>query len=116
MRILFDQATPVPLRKYLSGHLVRTAAQQGWDQRQNGDLLEAAEAAGFDLLITTDQNMRYQQNLSGRRIALVILGKGNWPLIKPHAERVVMAVNQAHPGSFEEVEIPFLQEAESGQP
>jgi hypothetical protein len=65
MRIIFDQATPVPIRLYLQGNTVRTAAQLGWDKLTNGDLLTAAERAGFDLLLTTDKNMRYQQNLVG---------------------------------------------------
>ena len=64
MLILFDQATPVPIRPYLERHTIRTTAQQGWDMLRNGDLLTAAEQAGFDLLLTTDKNMRYQQNLS----------------------------------------------------
>jgi len=70
MKILFDQATPVPIRQYLPGHLVRTAAQQGWDKLRNGDLLKAAEEAGFDLLLTTDRNMAYPQNLQDRKIAI----------------------------------------------
>ena len=107
MRILFDQATPVPLGPHLSGHNVSTAAQQGWDELRNGDLLKAAENDGFEVLVTTDKNMRYQQNLSTRKIAIVVLGKGNWPLIKPHVEKVVAAVNGAVPGSFTEVDIPF---------
>ena len=64
MLILFDQAIPVPLRHYLGGHTVRTAAEQGWDRFKNGDLLNAAEEVGFEMLLTTDRNMRYQQNLS----------------------------------------------------
>ena len=72
MRIFFDQATPVPIRPYLERHIVRTAAQQGWDRLKNGDLLTAAEDAGFDVLLTTDKNMRYQQNLKGRKIAFVV--------------------------------------------
>ena len=71
MLILFDQATPVPIRPYLAGHTVRTAAQEGWDRLKNGDLLAAAEEAGFDILLTTDKNIRYQQNLSGRKIAML---------------------------------------------
>ena len=70
MLILFDQATPVPIRPYLELHSVRTAAQQGWDTLKNGELLAVAEHAGFDLLLTTDKNMRYQQNFSGRKIAI----------------------------------------------
>jgi hypothetical protein len=106
MLIIFDQATPVPVRPYLEGHTVRTAAQQGWDKLRNGDLLNAAEEAGFDLLLTTDKNMRYQQNLAGRRIAILVLGQQQWPHLLPHIQRVVEAVNAATPGSFAEVGIP----------
>ena len=107
MLILFDQATPVPIRPYLEGHIVRTAAQQGWDKLRNGDLLAAAEDAGFDVLLTTDKNMRYQQNLAGRKIAIVVLGQQQWPRLQPHIHRVVEAVNAATPGCFAEVDIPF---------
>ena len=79
MRIIFDQATPVPIRDYLVSHTIRTAAQEGWDRLRNGELLAAAEEAGFDLLITTDKNMRYQQNLVGRRLTIVVLGQQQWP-------------------------------------
>jgi hypothetical protein len=75
MLILFDQATPVPIRAYLVEHTVRTAWQQGWSTLRNGDLLLAAEEAGFEVLLTTDKNIRYQQNLSTRRIAIVVLGR-----------------------------------------
>src|SRR5262245_25426471 len=71
MRIVFDQGTPVPLRRELVGHIVTTAYEQGWATLANGALLDAAEGAGYDVLITTDQNLRYQQNLTGRRLALV---------------------------------------------
>jgi hypothetical protein len=107
MRIIFDQATPVPIRPYLELHIVRTAAQQGWDKLRNGDLLDAAERAGFDLLLTTDKNMRYQQNLTGRRIAIVVLGQQQWPQLRPHIQRVIDAVNRATPGSYTEVDIPL---------
>jgi hypothetical protein len=107
MLIIFDQATPVPIRPHLEGHTVRTAAQQGWDKLKNGDLLTAAETAGFDILLTTDKNMRYQQNLAARKIAIVVLGQQQWPQLRPHIQRVVEAVNAATPGSFTEVEIPL---------
>ena len=107
MLILFDQATPVPIRSFLEGHTVRTAAQQGWDKLRNGDLLTAAEEAGFDILLTTDKNMRYQQNLEGRKIAIVVLGQQQWPQLRPHIERVIEAVNAATPGSLAEVDIPY---------
>ena len=106
MRVLFDQATPVPLRPFLQGHTVRTAAQEGWSQLRNGDLLIAAEAAGFDVLLTTDQNMRYQQNLAGRKIAVVVIDKQQWPELRAHVELVVAAVNAALPGTYTEVDIP----------
>jgi hypothetical protein len=106
MLILFDQATPVPLRSYLKGHVVRTAAQQGWDRLRNGDLLNAAEAAGFQMLLTTDKNMRYQQNLVGRKLTVMVLGQQDWGLLRPHVQIVVDAVNQVAPGSYTEVEIP----------
>lgn len=107
MRILFDQATPVPLRSYLGGHSVSTAAPQRWDELRNGDLLKAAEDEGFEVLVTTDKNMQYQQNLSNRKIAVVVLGTGNSPLIEPYVQRVVAAVNSVHTGGFVEVDIPF---------
>ena len=75
MRVLFDQGIPLPLRPYLVGHSVRTAAQQGWATLGNGDLLKVAEEADFDVFLTTDKNIRYQQNLSGRKIAIVVLGQ-----------------------------------------
>ena len=67
-------------------------------------MLTVAEDAGFDLLLTTDKNMRYQQNLSGRKIAIVVLGKQQWPQLRPHIQQVVEAVNAATPGSFTEVD------------
>jgi hypothetical protein len=106
MRVLFDQATPVPLRPFLQGHTVRTAAQERCDRLRNGELLNAAEAAGFDVLLTTDKNIRYQQNLAGRKIAIVVLCKQQWPQLQPHVQFVVAAVNAAAPGSYAEVDIP----------
>ena len=106
MRIIFDQGTPVPIRAYLELHTVRTAAQQGWDRLTNGELLTAAEEARFDLLLTTDKNMRYQQNLAGRKIAIVVLGLQQWPQLRAHIQRVIEAVNAAEPGSYLEVHVP----------
>ena len=70
-------------------------------------MLTAVEDAGFDILLTTDKNMRYQQNLAGRKIAIVVLGQQQWPQLRPHVQLVVDAVNAASPGSFAEVEMPF---------
>jgi hypothetical protein len=107
MRILFDQATPVPIRAHLDQHVVRTASQQGWDTLKNGDLLTAAEAAGFEILLTTDKNLRYQQNLTDRKIAIIVLGNQQWPQLRPHVQRVVDAITAAVPGSFIEIDIPI---------
>jgi hypothetical protein len=77
----------------------------------NGELLNVAEGAGFEVLVTTDKNLGYQQNLTGRtgrKIAIVVLGKGRWSLIKPHVARVIAAVNEAEPGALVEVEIPYI--------
>lgn len=106
MRVLFDQGTPEPLRKYLAGHSVRTAYEEGWSRLRNGDLLAAAEAAGFEVFVTTDKNIRYQQNLAGRRIAIVVLAKQQWPAVRAHAQRVVAAIDSATPSTFNAVEIP----------
>lgn len=106
MYILFDQGTPAPLRFALLGHQVVTAHECGWGQVENGDLLSAAEAEGFEVLVTTDQNLRYQQNLSGRKIAIVVLSTTNWPRIKVSGQLVVAAVERLAPGSFVELQIP----------
>ena len=106
MRVLFDQATPVPIRPFLTGHAVSTATHEGGDKLQNGDLLNAAEAAGFEVFLTTDKNIRYQQNLNGRKIAIVLIRKQQWPDLKPNVQLVVAAVNAATPGTYVEVEIP----------
>jgi|SRR5271157_1377169 len=106
MLILFDQGTPVPLRSFLSGHTVKTAAQQGWSTLSNGDLLRAAETEGFDLLLTTDKNLAFQQSLKDRRIAIVVLGNPQWPAARRHVQSIVAAVNAATPGSYVVVHIP----------
>jgi hypothetical protein len=102
MRILFDQGTPAPLRHALKGHTVATAFEQGWAQLANGELLDAAERA-FDAFITTDQNLRYQQNLSGRGLAILVLWTTSWPAIERHLPEVAAAVNQLGRGDFVEL-------------
>jgi hypothetical protein len=107
MLILFDNGTPAPLRYALKGHVVVEAIERGWDRLVNGELIAAAETAGFELLLTTDKNIRYQQNLTGRKIAFVVLGNQQWPTLRRYIERVVAAVDAATPGSYTEVDIPF---------
>ncbi len=111
MRILFDNGTPRGVASALSGHTVEEARSHGWDTLRNGELLDAAEAAGFDVLLTTDRNIRYQQNLTGRTIAIVVLGNGRWRLIKNSLPAIAATVAAAESGSFAEVEI-----ADSGLP
>ena len=108
MLVLFDNGTPRTLARYLiDHHTVTEARARGWQELENGELLNVAEAAGFEVLVTTDKNLRYQQNLASRKIAVVVLGQGRWTLIKPHVMQVVAAVNVATPGGFVEVEILY---------
>jgi hypothetical protein len=107
MLILFDHGTPRSISRWLLGHTVVEAVARGWDTLANGELLTVAEEAGFDLLLSTDKNIQYQQNLKGRRIAIVILGNSQRPAVHRYIDRVVAAVNAAMPGSYTEVEIPF---------
>ena len=106
MRVLFDQGTPVPLRQSPRGHAVKTAREQGWSTLLNGELLRAAEKAGFDVLLTTDTSIPYQQNLEGNKVAIVILSRNKWSLVRSRLRQIVDAVDAAKPGSCAVVEIP----------
>jgi hypothetical protein len=107
MRILFDHGTPSGITAALPGHDVTEAIERGWDRVSNGELLSAAEAAGFDVLLTTDKGIRYQQNLKGRKIAIVVLGNSTWRIVRTHLARIARVVDEAKPGSYAEVDIPF---------
>src|SRR2546423_1108061 len=102
MRILFDQGTPVPLRALLSGHSVSTAYEMGWSELANGDLLAAAEA-DFDALITTDQNLRDQQDLTRRRLAILVLPTTSWPKIRAHEVRIIASIDALRAGEISEL-------------
>lgn len=106
MRVLFDQGTPSPLRKHLTAHHVSTAFELNWGGLENGELLEQAEKSGFEVLVTTDQNLKYQQNLATRRIAVVVLSTTSWPRIQQHGAAVLKALESALPGAYLEVPIP----------
>jgi hypothetical protein len=106
VRVLFDQGTPVPLRRFLTQHEVSTAFERGWSMLKNGELLVAAESAGFAVLVTTDTNLRYQQNLRARRISVVVLSTPSWPRIQSAIAAVVEAIDRAEAASFAEVDIP----------
>jgi hypothetical protein len=107
MRILFDKSAPYGLARHLKEHAIATAEERGWGRLENGVLLSEAEEAGFDVFFTADKNLRYQQNLSGRKIALVVLGNSPWHLVRLHITEIVAAINTATPGSYVEVEIPL---------
>ena len=108
MRILFDQGTPAPLIPFLEGHTVSKSKDAGWDKLVNGELLKAAEEAGFEVLLTTDKNMAAQQNLKSRAIAIVVLGNSQWRIVQRHVRKIAATVNAATPGSYSEVDIPFI--------
>jgi hypothetical protein len=106
--ILFDHGTPKGLIRALPGHTVHTAQAKGWDALSNGALLDAAEEAGFELLLTTDRRIRYQQNLGVRRIALVVLtGSTKWSRVRQHVDRIATTAASAKAGTYSEIEIPF---------
>jgi hypothetical protein len=107
MLILFDHGTPRSIARWLTGHIVIEAVERGSDRLNNGALLKAAEEAAFDLLLSTDKNIQYQQNLKDRRIAIVILGNPRRPAVHRYIDRVIAAVNAATPGSYTEVDIPY---------
>lgn len=87
----------------MAGHDVLTAYEMGWSALANGDLLEAAEGV-FDAFVTTDQNLRYQQDLSGRQLAILVLPTTSWPKLQQHVSEVARAVNELRPGDFSELE------------
>jgi hypothetical protein len=105
MRILFDQGTPVPLRQYLTEHIVTTSYEEGWSNLSNGDLLKSAEEKGYQILVTTDRNLRYQQNLSDRQIAVVVLLSTSWPKIRMQTDKVCGVINVIKLGDYVEISI-----------
>jgi hypothetical protein len=107
MLILFDQGTPRSIARWHEGQTVVEAMTRGWDRLANDALLKAAEDAGFDFLLSTDKNIQYQQNLQGRRLAIVILGNPQRPAVIRSIDRVIEAVNAATAGSYVEVDIPY---------
>lgn len=109
LRILFDHNVPVGVRSFLNKHEVRTIIEMGWPpQMENGELLKAAEAANFDVLVTSDQNIRYQQDARNRKLALIVLGSNIWPIVRNYAVEIAAEVEAARPGScaFIEMQLP----------
>jgi hypothetical protein len=105
VKVLFDQGTPAPLRRILIGHAVETAYERGWSSLHNGALIAAAESAGFDVFVTTDKNLKYQQNLATRSLAIVVLLTTSWPRIQGSLPTVLAAIDGAARGSYVEVPI-----------
>jgi len=106
MLVLFDHGTPAPLRSFLKDHIVKKTTDLGWDTLSNGEFLRAAEEAAFEVFLTTDKNIRYQQNLADRVIAIVVLGNSRWPVVRLYVDRIAAAITAAKAGSYTEVEIP----------
>ena len=93
----------MPLRDHLTGHAVQTAFELGWSNLENGALLAAAEDS-FDLLITTDQPLRYRQNLTGRKLSVLVLTTTSWPRIKEHISRIIDAIAQMSAAEYREID------------
>jgi len=112
LRILFDKNVPAGVRRVLLKHEVRTFVEMLWHpQLENGELLKLAEEEGFDLLVTSDQNIRYQQNLTGRKLALVVLGSNIWPVLREHSAEIMAEVDAATEGSYSFIERPLPPKA-----
>ena len=118
MKVLFDNNVPAPLRRHLTGHEVSTARHMGWTELVNGDLLREGEAAGFQVMVTGDKNLAYQQNLEGRKLAMVVLGTTRWSILKRAPATlldIAAAVDRAEPGSFEAMPVIPLPRRRPGR-
>lgn len=102
MKILLDACVPRPLRKFLPDHIVQTAQEMGWGKLKNGALLQAAESE-FDAFLTSDQNLKYQQNVAGRKLAILVLPTNDWPTLQRIDKEIAAKVSVLKPGDFVEV-------------
>ena len=107
MKVLFDNGTPKPISRSLTEYEVTFARQIGWHKLGNGELIQQADEAGYEELLSTDKNIRYQQNLSEGENCTVVLANQQWPVVKLHLDKIAAAVNACTPGSYTEVDIPF---------
>ena len=103
-RVLFDHGTPVGLRGHLRAHRIETLAAKGWAEKENGELLYLADGEGYEVLVTTDRNIRHQQNLAGRKLAVVVQINARWPDVASHATAIATAIEKAKPGRVTEVQ------------
>lgn len=108
MKLLFDQGTPAPLREHLAPHAVETLAEKSWSDKSNGELLDLAEQEGYDVLVTTDQSLRYQQNLARRQIGIVVLLSTDWHEVRRRTREIDQAIAAVRPGGV--IEVPIREQ------
>lgn len=106
MRILLDECVPIQIRGAIPAHEVSTAQRMGWGGLSNGDLLDAAEKAGFDLFVVADKNLRYQQNLAGRRLSILELWTNHRPTLERHFDAIRAAAESMKPGEYRTMDAP----------
>lgn len=116
MRVLFDQNVPRALRNFLPGHAVRTAAEMGWSTLANGDMVDTAERAGFEAIITADRNLRFQVDIRSRSLAVIILSTNHWPTLRRGAPVILRALQRARPGSYQEAAVGRFGRGRSASP
>ncbi|MBN8902779.1 MAG: hypothetical protein BGO51_25885 [Rhodospirillales bacterium 69-11] len=115
-RVLLDHSVPRPVVRILSAHVVVRAYERGWQALKNGELLAAVEGAGFEVFVTADQNLRYQQNLQATRLAIVVIGTNIWPVIAADPLPIARAVASAQPGAVAVVPYPKAPRLRGPQP
>jgi hypothetical protein len=98
--VLFDQNVPRPLARLLTECEVKRAAELGWSRLTNGLLLNSAEAAGYDVLLSGDKTIRHEQNMAGRKIAVVCMSDNHWPIVRDHIPAILQAIEQVAPGEL----------------
>jgi len=116
MRIVFDQNVPRALRNLLPGHDVRTAAEMGWSTLLNGDLVDAADTAGFEAIITADRNFRSQVDISSRGLAVIILSTNHWRTLQRGTAAILQALQRARPGSYQDAAVGRFGRGRSASP
>ena len=104
MKILFDECMPQPLRPLLAGLDISTAQEMGWGRVKNGELLKRAEGV-FDVFVTADQSLKYQQNLTDRRLAILVLSTNRWPRVKAKSAEIIAAIQAMRPGDYVELSV-----------
>jgi hypothetical protein len=107
MKVFFDECVPRPLRNLLHPNEIYTAQELGWGRLKNGELIARAEQAGFDVFLSCDQQLKYQQNLAGRRLALLVLSTNYWPTLQSHHDQIDAAIAHIRPGEYRELQIDF---------